>query len=204
MKKSSLRKRSLSSFTMVELLVVMGIIALMAGLLQPAFLNSIHKAQSIQCAGNLRSIGIAASLAAADNNNLYPNINQVASSTPAVYPPGTPGLVGVLGPYGITPNVVICPVDKARGASADCTNMTYANPGSSYEWNPVFDDENPNVLVVYGGTRNGTAPFPVNSSRVRLCYDYTGVHTSHVTGAGVRYNARNVLYGDGRVTFSTH
>lgn len=186
MKHSFPRKRSLHSFTLVELLVVLGIIALLATLLQPAFKLAIFKAQSVRCASNLRTIGVAVTMATADNNNQFPEIDQAAAT---IYPPAgsVQGLVGVLGPYGVLTNTVQCPVDIA-GPNA------FSLYGSSYEWDPVFDDENPLSPVVYGGNnagRTNSKGFALTPARVRLCYDFNGVH---------QHGSRNVLYGDGHVS----
>jgi prepilin-type N-terminal cleavage/methylation domain-containing protein/prepilin-type processing-associated H-X9-DG protein len=181
MNRSFSRRRSLHSFTLVELLVVMAIIALMIGILQPALKNSIIKAQSVQCVANLRSIGSAASLAATDNNNLYPRIDQAA--TPIYSPAGSvPGLVGVLGTYGVSTNTIQCPIDLSS------TPNSFTLYGSSYEWDPVFDDENPLATVVY---ISPTMIMPVNSSRVRLAMDFNPIH----------HGKHNVLFGDGHVSF---
>jgi prepilin-type N-terminal cleavage/methylation domain-containing protein/prepilin-type processing-associated H-X9-DG protein len=181
------RRRRRPAFTLVELLVVIAIIGLMLGLAMPAFSSAILKAQSVKCGVNLRSIGVAVSLAASDNNNTYPEINQVANSAPPVYPSTVPGLVGVLGPYGISTNSVQCPTDLQLGAAASCNQMAYPNPGSSYEWRPAFDDESVNATLVY---INSTTPIPINSSRVRLCDDFNALHRGHA----------NAVYGDGHVS----
>jgi prepilin-type N-terminal cleavage/methylation domain-containing protein/prepilin-type processing-associated H-X9-DG protein len=184
MKSSALRsRRSLASFTLVEMLVVIAIIALLAALFTPALQMSIKKAQSMKCAGNLRSIGIAVGLACADNNNTYPEIDQQA--IPIYTPPG-PGLVTVLAPYGITTNVVQCPVDLLAGPAAACNNSSYHNPGSSYTWTPAFDDESVNATLIY---INPSTPIPVTNTRVRLVSDYNPLH----------HGRQNVLYGDGHV-----
>jgi prepilin-type N-terminal cleavage/methylation domain-containing protein/prepilin-type processing-associated H-X9-DG protein len=176
------RNRRLDSFTLVELLVVLTIIALLAALVSPSFQAALLKARSVRCAANLRLIGIAASQAATDNNNKYPEINQAAQ--PIYTDASATNIVGALGPYGVTSNIVQCPVDTAQG-----NNSSFTKYGSSYEWDPVFDDEPVNATVVY---ITPTVAIPVNSARVRLAMDFNPVHR----------NRPNVVYGDGHV--ATH
>ena len=53
------RRVGRAGFTLVELLVVLGIIVVLISLLMPAVIGVRRKAQAAVCAGNLRSIGIA-------------------------------------------------------------------------------------------------------------------------------------------------
>jgi len=167
------------AFTLVEMLVVLGIIALMAGLFMPAFSLMLKKAQGAKCAANLRAIGTAVSLAATDNNGQYPEINQAGGQ---VYPPGSgaTNLIGALGSYGISTNSIQCPVDMQNSPSS------FSMYGSSYEWNPVFDDESTVTPILY---LNASVKIPVNSSRVRLCTDFLPIHNGK----------KNALFGDGHV-----
>ena len=65
-----MRKRA--GFTLVELLVVIGIIAILVGLLLPALSKVAQQANSLYCMSNLRQIGIAMAVYAQANNGSYP------------------------------------------------------------------------------------------------------------------------------------
>jgi len=174
------RRPARLAFTLVELLVVLAIIALLAGLLQPAYSRAIMSARSAQCVANLRTIGLAVSQAAADNNNQYPEIAQAASNP---YPAGSNAkdLYDTLSPYGIATNNLQCPVDMSSG-----TASAFAQYGSSYEWNPAYDDEVVTTPILYA-TPN--VQIPMNSSRVHLLYDFNPIHNGRP----------NYLYGDGHI-----
>lgn len=60
------------SFTLVELLVVMAILSILAGLLLPALNSAIREARKIECVGNLKQIGSGLLMYANDNDAYYP------------------------------------------------------------------------------------------------------------------------------------
>ena len=66
------RRGAAAAFTLVELLVVIGIIALLISILLPALSRARESANTIKCASNLRSIGQGMAQYLAENKNTYP------------------------------------------------------------------------------------------------------------------------------------
>lgn len=92
-----------SAFTLVELLVVIGIIAALIAILLPALNGARARSRTLACASNLKQLGNMFQMYANDNNNYYPPLNWQNSldpSNPKVVPNHNSfGMVHLLGPY---------------------------------------------------------------------------------------------------------
>jgi prepilin-type N-terminal cleavage/methylation domain-containing protein len=80
-----LNRRSHRGFTLVELLVVIGIIALLISILLPALNAAKERANRVKCASNLRQVGQGLMLYANDNKGAYPRVRYDPAQDPTSF-----------------------------------------------------------------------------------------------------------------------
>ena len=145
-------------FTLVELLVVIGIIALLISILMPALSAAKERANRIKCAANLRTIGQGLMLYANDNKGAYPRTNSTntagytcftgAAATDPFGPGGptandvTAALFLLVRNCDINPEAMTCP---SSNQEKDTLNNRPANQRSNFtsERNLSYSFANP-------------------------------------------------------------
>jgi len=162
--------RASLSFTLVELLIVLAILAILAGLLTPALRNARAAARTTTCLNNLRQMGIALQAYLNDNSQRMPVLNNRSNRVDQ-----RPALDTVLLPDR-TRQVFKCPADRAG---------VFEETGCSYYWNwSVNGQDAARLFSLAGGD---------NAAMIPLISDKEGFHPD------VK-DRINILYADGRAS----
>lgn len=201
------------AFTLIEVLVVLGIVALLAAILFPAFNSARGKARQASCQNNLHQIGLAISLYAQDSDGKFPRGGDPVDLTTnlwdiekgGVFRPAVNRLQPlpvVVSPYLKTPSVWICPSDfgfkeleRPLGYLPDTYPSAYQKFGMSYLYRTELALENKNLsdLVVY----DDFLPYSTyGPDQINVLADMHGAWHGSASPASGRLN---VLFADGHV-----
>lgn len=188
--------RQPTAFTLVELLVTIGIIGIIVSLTLPAVQYSRNTAHRMHCQSNLRQIGLALNmyLDARGQKAKFPDCAQLPSVTP-----DRPSMAKTLGPYAEdNPLMFRCPSDL----------QYFEKEGVSYEY-PSLILANKNRQQVMDG-RRGRRRATGSTTRLAIIWDYDPFHSPDYAPHSKVYDdddnntsggpgTRNYLFLDGHV-----
>ncbi len=203
-------KRSFRSagFTLVELLVVIGIISVLISILMPALTKARAQAKSTACQSNLRSIGQFLIMYAHANDDVMFPYNMGGGKPP------TQRWMSVVFPNNMVksnpmPKVMLCPADEELGANDIADAATFNCPTEwikhSYLLNMHIHYDNIRYnrshkvnacdIVVMGEKKAWTSDFRMNSFGVGQS-QYKNLVENERHGKG---RIGNLLFMDGHV-----
>ena len=186
-------------FTLIELLVVIAIIAILASMLLPALHSAKDRANQINCASNLKQIGLALHMYMQDYDERIPPHNDNNGVNPATWRWETAQML--LLPYaGGSEEVLHCPEDSgwtAPGPTAGGRWWSYALNGCC-GYNAQTRDssfEDPVNTIVFLDCSEGDGGMEGNDDRP---------YQDPLHAGFIRHNSGlNALFYDGHVDYMT-
>jgi prepilin-type N-terminal cleavage/methylation domain-containing protein/prepilin-type processing-associated H-X9-DG protein len=150
------------AFTLVELLVVIGIIAVLISVLLPSLSSARRQANTVKCLSNLRQIGLAFQLYERQYKGAWPVVyHHEYAGDPVFYPAGhgDRSWIDFIAPYVVGQKVIHDAGDLRAARQTyekmHCPSWDRRMTGSGattdpwYPWIPIPGGE-PNILIGYG------------------------------------------------------
>lgn len=137
-------------FTLTEMLIVLAVVATLAGIGIPIGRSVLAKSRGAACLNQLRSLGVALESYLSDHNQILPNLAMGRSSKSD----DSPVLETVLLSYVETPDAFKCPQDSRE----------FEKSGSSYFWNHL-QSELPVSRVAFFGITGRPDKIPLVSDK---------------------------------------
>ena len=148
-KHPSLIWKQRGNFTLLELLIVIAIIAILAGILLPALNSARNKARSISCVSNHKQFGTAFAMYANDNKDDLPTVVNNPAKIKVSNEGAKPGGQGLLALYlGYTLNTDTPVTDKLK-------MKLYMCPGQEEKCNFFVTEGSDRWLIDYEYWRDG-------------------------------------------------
>ena len=137
-------------FTLMELLIVLAVVAVLAGIGIPLGRSALAKSREAACLNQLRSLGVALESYLQEHNQILPELAMGRSSRSD----DTPVLETVLLGYVETPDAFKCPQDLRE----------FEKSGSSYFWNHLQSGL-PVSKVAFFGVKDRPDKIPLISDK---------------------------------------
>lgn len=194
------------AFTLMELLVVIGIIGILASLLMPALSQAKQKANRVKCLNHMRQLGLALTMYAGDHDGQFPPRRRGETNT----------WVGRLHPYYVNVKILKCPGDRYLEHRSYVINgwndyfKAKLSPEDyrlyiTWRW-PVGmkekDIPNPSETVAFGEKKSGVNHVHMDFDQGQAGNDVEVIdQVRHKSGSGKTAGGSNFTFADGSVRF---
>jgi prepilin-type N-terminal cleavage/methylation domain-containing protein len=135
-----------NGFTLVELLVVIGVIGILASMLMPALARAKARANATKCLNNIRQVNLAATMYAGDHDDEYPRRMRRTATW-----------VFALRPYYKDLGVLKCPSDNFT------ESRSYLMNGFNDYWQKNLPEKDYNLVMAWRyphGMKLSSIPLP--------------------------------------------
>jgi hypothetical protein len=160
--------RAISAMTLIEVLMILGVLMVLAGIFLPMPRHRPARAPRIQCVNNLKQIGLATRVWEGDNNDKFPTAVSITNGGAMEYLTGPNAWRNfqVMSNELSTCKVLLCPVEADR-ARFFATNFTFMN-NSNISFFVGMDADETNAASFLSGDHNLTNGTPVKNGWLKL------------------------------------